>query len=117
MLRSSASTIRGSWPALSTRATRNGRWLVLNVGWPGGPAGCDGPPCSPDLVSTRWFFRASLHGWQTITATRTAGCTQVRTVEPQFPARLCAGLPALGGARQPHTEPPTPAGCEEAKTR
>ena len=29
----------------------DGRWLVLNVGWPGGPAGCDDPSCSPDLVS------------------------------------------------------------------
>jgi hypothetical protein len=74
----------------------DGRWLVLNVGWPGGPAGCDGSSCSPDLVSTRWFFRASRHGWETITAARTAGCAQVHKVEPQFPSRLCAGLPALG---------------------
>jgi hypothetical protein len=71
------------------------RWLVLNVGWPGGAAGCDGPSCSPDLVSTRWFFRASSHGWETITAARTAGCAQVHKVQPQFPTRLCATLPAL----------------------
>jgi hypothetical protein len=50
----------------------DGRWLALNVGWPGGPAGCDGPSCRPDLVSTRWFFRASPEGWETITAARTA---------------------------------------------
>jgi hypothetical protein len=74
----------------------DGRWLVLNVGWPGGAAGCDGPSCSPDLVSTRWFFRASRYGWDTITSARTAGCTQVHKVDPQFPARLCARLPALG---------------------
>ena len=41
-------------------------WLVLNVGWPGGTAGCDGPSCNPDMVTTRWFFRSSRHGWVTI---------------------------------------------------
>jgi hypothetical protein len=66
---------------------------VLDVGWPGGAAGCDGPSCSPDLVSTRWFFRASRYGWDTITSARTAGCTQVHKVDPQFPARLCAASP------------------------
>jgi len=74
----------------------DGRWLVLNVGWPGGPAGCDGPGCNPHLVFTRWFFRASTRGWQTITTARTAGCAQVHEVAPEFPARLCADLPALG---------------------
>jgi hypothetical protein len=72
----------------------DGRWLVLDVAWPGGPAGCDAP-CTPSLVSTRWFFRAGPHGWVTITTGRTAGCLQVHTAEPRFPARLCAGLPAL----------------------
>jgi hypothetical protein len=72
------------------------RWLVLDVGWPGGPVGCDAP-CNPKLVATRWFFRAGPHGWVTITTALTGGCTQVHKAEPRFPARLCAGLPAPTG--------------------
>jgi hypothetical protein len=71
-------------------------WLVLNVGWPGGAVGCDGPSCGPDVVTTRWFFRASPHGWLIITRSLTAGCTQVHKVAPQFPGKLCASLPAPG---------------------
>jgi hypothetical protein len=71
----------------------DGRWLVLDVGWPGGPAGCDAP-CNPSLVAARWFFRAGPHGWVTITTALTGGCTQAHKAEPRFPARLCAGLPA-----------------------
>lgn len=73
----------------------DGRWLVLNVGWPGGAAGCDGPSCTPDLVSTHWFFRAGPHGWIVVASSRTAGCTRVHQVEPQFPSKLCATIPAL----------------------
>jgi hypothetical protein len=70
----------------------------MAAGWcstwagPGGLAGCNGPSCSPDQVSTRWFFRVGPQRWVTITG----GCAQVHKVEPQFPARLCADLPALG---------------------
>jgi len=71
----------------------DGRWLVLDVAWPGGPAGCDAP-CNPSLAVTRWFFRAGPHGWMTITTTLTAGCVQVRKAEPRFPAQLCASLSA-----------------------
>jgi len=74
----------------------DGRWLVLDVGWPGGAAGCDGRSCSPDMVSTRWFFRASRDGWVTIATTRTGGCAGVLKVSPRFPTRLCASLPAPG---------------------
>jgi len=73
----------------------DGSWLVLNVGWPGGPAGCDGPSCAPDLATTRWFFRASRHGWIVVANSLTAGCTRVHQVVPQFPTALCAGLPAV----------------------
>jgi hypothetical protein len=73
------------------------RWLALSVGWPGGTVGCDGPSCSPDMVSTYWFFRAGPQGWQIITASRAAGCAQVQKADPQFPARLCTALPALRG--------------------
>jgi len=69
------------------------RWLVLDVGWPGGTAGCDGPSCSPDMVITRWFYRASPGGWETITSARTEGCADVQKAEPQFPTSLCARLP------------------------
>jgi hypothetical protein len=75
----------------------DGRWLALNVGWPGGAAGCDGPSCSLDMVSTYWFFRATPRGWDPIAASRAAGCARVHKAEPQFPARLCAALPALPG--------------------
>lgn len=75
----------------------DGRWLALNVGWPGGASGCDGPSCSLDMVSTYWFFRATPRGWDPIAASRTAGCARVHKAEPQFPARLCAALPALPG--------------------
>ncbi len=51
-------------------------------------------PCDPDLVATRWFFRAGAHGWVTITTAPPGGCMQVHKAEPQFPARLCAGLSA-----------------------
>ena len=73
----------------------DGRWLVLDVVWPGGPAGCDAP-CNPQMVVARWFFRAGPHGWVTITTALTAGCAQAHKAEPRFPARLCAGLPAPG---------------------
>jgi len=73
----------------------DGRWLVLDVGWPGGAAGCDGPSCSPDMVSTRWFFRASRDGWVTIATALTGGCAEVLKAEPRFPTRLCASLPDL----------------------
>jgi hypothetical protein len=91
------------WAMLSTAPANDpvyqlqgcdGHWLVLDVGWPGGAAGCDGPSCTPDLVSTRWFFRASAHGWVTISSSHTAGCGRVRQVVPTFPTRLCATLPA-----------------------
>lgn len=74
----------------------DGHWLVLDVGWPGGAAGCDGPSCSPDLAITHWFFRAGPHGWIVVASSLTAGCTQVHQVEPRFPTRLCSDLPAVG---------------------
>jgi uncharacterized protein YceK len=73
----------------------DGRWLVLDVGWPGGPAGCDAP-CNPQLAITRWFFQAGPHGWVTIATSLTGGCAAVIKAEPPFPTRLCAGLPAPG---------------------
>jgi hypothetical protein len=71
-------------------------WLVLDVGWPGGPSGCDGPSCSQNSTVTHWFFRAGPHGWIVLTNSRTAGCARVRQVAPQFPTTLCADLPAVG---------------------
>jgi hypothetical protein len=59
----------------------DGRWLVLDVMWPGGAAGCDAPR-NPDFVSPRWFFRAGPHGWVTITTSLTGGCAQVHKAEP-----------------------------------
>ena len=72
------------------------QWLVLDVGWPGGPSGCDGPSCSAGSDVTHWFFRAGPHGWIVIANSLTAGCTRVHQVAPQFPTALCAGLPAVG---------------------
>jgi hypothetical protein len=72
------------------------RWLVLDVGWPGGPSGCDGPSCSQGSTVTHWFFRAGPHGWITIASSLTAGCTRVRQAAPQFPTALCVNLPAVG---------------------
>jgi len=74
----------------------DGRWLVLNVGWPGGPVGCDGPTCNPDSTTTHWFFRASKQGWIVVADTLTAGCTHVHQEAPKFPTALCASLPAVG---------------------
>lgn len=74
----------------------DGRWLVLNVGWPGGPAGCDGPSCGSGSTVTHWFFRASKRGWIIVASSRTAGCAGVHQAAPQFPTALCAGLPAFG---------------------
>jgi hypothetical protein len=74
----------------------DGRWLVLNVGWPGGPAGCDGPSCNPYSTTTHWFFRASKQGWIVVANSLTAGCTRVHQAAPQFPTALCANLPAVG---------------------
>jgi hypothetical protein len=71
-------------------------WLVLDVGWPGGPSGCDGPSCSQNMAVTHWFFRAGPHGWITIASSLTAGCTRVHQVAPQFPTALCVSLPAVG---------------------
>jgi hypothetical protein len=71
-------------------------WLVLDVGWPGGPSGCDGPSCSQNMAVTRWFFRAGPHGWIVIASSLTAGCARVHQVAPQFPTALCADLPAVG---------------------
>lgn len=47
------------------------------------------------MATTRWFFRAGPHGWITITSSRTADCTRVHEVAPQFPTQLCATLPAI----------------------
>jgi hypothetical protein len=74
----------------------DGHWLVLDVGWSGGPSGCDGPSCGQNMAVTHWFFRASAHGWIVITSSLTAGCTRVHQVAPQFPTALCARLPAVG---------------------
>ena len=73
----------------------DGHWLVLDVGWPGGAAGCDGPSCGQGMAVTHWFFSAGPHGWVTITSSRTAGCTRVHQVAPAFPTKLCATLPAI----------------------
>jgi hypothetical protein len=74
----------------------DGRWLVLNVGWPGGATGCDGPSCQMNFATTHWFFRASKQGWIVVANSLTAGCTRVHQEAPQFPTALCAGLPAVG---------------------
>jgi hypothetical protein len=74
----------------------DGQWLVLDVGWPGGAAGCDGPSCGTGSTVTHWFFRASAKGWIVIASSLTAGCTRVHQVAPQFPTALCAKLPAVG---------------------
>jgi hypothetical protein len=74
----------------------DGRWLVLDVGWPGGPAGCDGPSCGSDSTVTRWFFRAGPQGWIVIASSLSAGCTRVLQVAPQFDTALCTNLPAVG---------------------
>jgi hypothetical protein len=74
----------------------DGRWLVLDVGWPGGPAGCDGPSCGAGSTVTHWFFRASKRGWIVVANSLTAGCTRVHQEAPRFPAALCASLPAVG---------------------
>lgn len=74
----------------------DGHWLVLDVGWPGGAAGCDGPSCSAGSTVTHWFFRASAKGWIVIANSLAAGCTRVHQIAPQFPTALCAKLPAVG---------------------
>jgi hypothetical protein len=73
----------------------DGHWLVLDTGWPGGAAGCDGPSCGQDMAMTHWFFSAGPHGWMSIASSRAAGCTRVHQVAPAFPAKLCAALPAI----------------------
>lgn len=80
----------------STAVGCDGHWLVLDVGWPGGPSGCDGPSCGQNSTVTHWFFRAGPHGWIVITDSLTAGCTRIHQVAPQFPTALCARLPAVG---------------------
>ena len=47
-------------------------WLVLDGGWPGGPAGCDGPSCGQNMAVTHWFSRAGPDGWITIASSLTA---------------------------------------------
>jgi len=74
----------------------DGHWLVLDVGWPGGAAGCDGPSCGAESTVTHWFFRASAKGWIVIANSLTAGCSRIHQVTPQFPTALCASLPAVG---------------------
>ena len=74
------------------------RWLVLDVGWPGAPAGCDGPSCSSDSTVTRWFFRAGRDGWIVIASSLSGGCTRVLQVAPQFDTALCTNLPAVGAS-------------------
>jgi hypothetical protein len=71
-------------------------WLVLDVGWPGGASGCDGPSCGQGSTVTRWFFSAGPHGWIVIGNSRTAGCGRIQQAYPRFPTALCAGLPAPG---------------------
>lgn len=73
----------------------DGHWLVLDIGWPGGPAGCDAP-CHPAMTATRTFFKAGSKGWITVAVSQTAGCTQAHHWVPQFPSSLCASLPAPG---------------------
>jgi hypothetical protein len=81
----------------------DGHWLVLDVGWPGGPVGCDGPSCAGGSTTEHWFFQASTHGWIAITNSLTAGCTRVHQAAPQFPTSLCQNLPAEG----PYAAQPT----------
>ncbi|HUN30808.1 MAG TPA: hypothetical protein VMU95_02225 [Trebonia sp.] len=73
----------------------DGHWLVLDVDWPGGPAGCDAP-CHPAMTATRTFFKAGSKGWITVATAQTGGCSQVHHWAPQFPSSLCASLPPPG---------------------
>jgi hypothetical protein len=57
--------------------------------------------------------KARSRGRQTITTARTAGCAQVQKVEPQFPARLCADLPALDEHGSRYRARTTPARVHE----
>jgi hypothetical protein len=85
------------------------RWLVLDVGWPAPPppkqrrpgAPVCPPTCASYMVFTRWFYRSTPRGWETIATARTGGCAEVQKTQPQFPTSLCARLPALSPLPKP----------------
>ena len=55
--------------------------------------------CTPrwlvfDVDGRRWFFEYRDRSWQPLLGTRNPGCASVRTITPEFPAGICAKLPA-----------------------
>jgi hypothetical protein len=72
----------------------DGRWLVLDFTWTGGPA-CDNACATTGGSAARWFYRGTNQGWQAIVSTTAAGCGPVVTVEPAFPTALCESLDLL----------------------
>jgi hypothetical protein len=69
-------------------------WLVLDISFTGGPA-CDGACSSPPKATLRWFYRATPHGWTEVTATRSAGCAAIQSVDSSFPTAACENLGPL----------------------
>ncbi|MFD7816865.1 hypothetical protein ACFV6E_28670 [Streptomyces sp. NPDC059785] len=73
----------------------DGHWLVLDLSTRVGPV-CGEPDAGCDAtVERRYFYRAGTSRWQPLTSTADAGCAAARRAAPDFPARLCADLPAL----------------------
>lgn len=73
----------------------DGTWLVVEVWFPGGHVCGDGVACTGGAAAGRWVMRASPQGWHVVLASRSAGCTDIRTRLPEFPQRLCTSLKAL----------------------
>jgi hypothetical protein len=78
----------------------DGKWLVLDVD--AVVTGCqsiDGAPpptgCAGSGTHRRWFAKLDDQRFWDVVASGTAGgCREVHAQVPEFPARLCADLPA-----------------------
>ncbi|MFF5173819.1 hypothetical protein ACFY3U_14405 [Micromonospora sp. NPDC000089] len=73
----------------------DGRWLVMTVPFDPVPCGVEArPSCAPTVDVRRYFLRwRGGDGWVTVAGSTQVGCGTIRTVEPAFPAALCARLP------------------------
>lgn len=74
----------------------DGAWLVLDITRHVGecPPAEGAPGCSSEGPVNRVVYRWNGKGWQSVAGAKGAGCDEIKTRLPEFPAALCDRLPS-----------------------